>query len=103
MGELIINYLAGESVEQYANNHLHQASVMAYDENDFMGEKCREVVGSNAQIGGCSEWTLNPTFTSTSFVNGISYSFSDSQSDGDMTPSASFIDGPGPGPATRWP
>ncbi|KAF7819893.1 protein SAR DEFICIENT 1-like [Senna tora] len=99
----------GESnVEQFGNNN-HQATL--YDENDFFGEKCSEVSSygtnntnnnNNAQIGGggCNnnEWTLNPTFLPAQFVNGnISYSFSDSQSDGDLTPSDHVA------ATTRWP
>ncbi|KAK7358268.1 hypothetical protein VNO77_00194 [Canavalia gladiata] len=83
----------GETVEQFPNNH--QASVIAYDQNDYFGDKCAEagsyVSGHNAQIG-CGEWPVNATFATTSY--GIPYSFSESQSDGDISPS---IDG-----APRW-
>ncbi|RDX67840.1 Protein SAR DEFICIENT 1, partial [Mucuna pruriens] len=79
----------GESVEQFPNNH--QASVIAYDENDYYGDKSTEAGNyvpshNNAQIG-CSEWAMNATFGTTSFVNGMPYSFSDSQSDSDIAPS----------------
>ncbi|TKY60945.1 SAR DEFICIENT 1 protein [Spatholobus suberectus] len=85
----------GETVEQFPTNH--QASVIAYDENDYYGDKSTEagnyVSNNNAQIG-CSEWPVNATFGTTSFVNGMPYGFSESQSDGDITPS---VDG-----RARW-
>ncbi|KAG5041735.1 hypothetical protein AAZX31_05G222300 [Glycine max] len=86
----------GETLEQFPNNH--QASLIAYDQNDYFGDKSAEVGNyvptHNAQIG-CSEWAVNGTFGTTSFVNGIPYSFLDSQSDSDISPS---VDG-----AARWP
>ncbi|XP_061345005.1 protein SAR DEFICIENT 1-like [Gastrolobium bilobum] len=88
----------GETVEQLLNNH--QGSVTAYDENEYYDDKSREGGIYNAQMG-CSEWPVNATFATSSFVNGIPYSFSESQSDGDITPpgSGSVIDGGG---APRW-
>ncbi|CAJ1936854.1 unnamed protein product [Sphenostylis stenocarpa] len=80
----------GETMEQFPNNH--QASDIAYDQQDYFDDKSTEggnyVPTHNAQIG-CSEWGVNTTF-----VNGMLYSFSDSQSDSDISPS---VDG-----ATRW-
>ncbi|KAK2385498.1 hypothetical protein P8452_40223 [Trifolium repens] len=93
----------GETVEQFQNNNNHQAPVIAYDQNDFFGDKSLEggnYVAShnnNAQIGGI-QWS--PPFPTSPFMNAISYSFTDSQSDdGDITPSTSVpvIDG-----ASRW-
>ncbi|XP_027343847.1 protein SAR DEFICIENT 1-like isoform X2 [Abrus precatorius] len=87
----------GETVEQFPNNH--QASLMAYDQNDYFGDKSAEggnyVPSHNAQMG-CNEWALSAQFASPSFVNGMPYSFSlsESQSDSDITPS---VDG-----AARW-
>ncbi|XP_020220461.1 protein SAR DEFICIENT 1 isoform X2 [Cajanus cajan] len=47
----------------------------------------------NAQIG-CSEWPVNATFGTTSFISGMPFSCSESLSDSDITPS---VDG-----AARW-
>ena len=86
----------GETLEEFPNNH--QASLIAYDQNDYFGDKSAEVGNyvptHNAQMG-CSDWAVNGTFGTTSFVNGIPYSFLDSQSDSDISPS---VDG-----AARWP
>jgi hypothetical protein len=84
----------GETVEQFQNNNNHQAPVIAYDQNDFFGDKSLEggnYVAShnnNAQIG-CIQWS-QPHATSP-FMNGIlSYSFSDLQPEGvDIMPSTS--------------
>ncbi|KAK7320046.1 hypothetical protein RJT34_04776 [Clitoria ternatea] len=73
----------GETVEQFPNNH--QASVIGYDQIEYFGDKCTEYEASqNAQQMGCSDWgvNLNAGFgTTSSFMNGMPYSFSDSQSD----------------------
>lgn len=79
-------------MEQFPNNQ--QALAIAYDQNDYFGDKCAEasnyvVPGQNAQIG-CSEWPVNTTFATASLVNGMPYSFSEPQSDGDITPSIAF-------------
>ncbi|KAJ1437904.1 hypothetical protein SESBI_03329 [Sesbania bispinosa] len=91
----------GETVEQFPNNH--QASLITYDQNNYYGDKSIEagnyVPSHNAQIG-YSEWAVNATFATTgSPVNGMPFSFSESQSDGDITPSGSgsVIHG-----AARW-
>ncbi|WJX54327.1 hypothetical protein P8452_40224 [Trifolium repens] len=84
----------GETVEQFQNNNNHQAPVIAYDQNDFFGDKSIDggnYVAShnnNAQIG-CIQWS-QPHATSP-FMNGIlSYSFSDLQPEGvDIMPSTS--------------
>lgn len=85
----------GESMEQIPNNL--QASVIAYDQNDYFGNTSAEggnyVPTHNAEIG-CSEWGVNATFATTSLISGIPYSFTDSQSDSGIRPS---VDG-----ATRW-
>jgi len=84
------NSIIGETMEQIPNNL--QASVIAYDQNYF-GDKFEEGSNYNPQVG-CSEWGVNATFGTTALMNGIPYSFSDSQSDSEITPS---VDG-----ATRW-
>lgn len=86
----------GDTVDQFPNNP--QASVIAYDQNEYFGDKSTEVgtfVPSNNEQIGCSEWQVNATFAETSFMNGIPYNFSESRSDGDITPpgSGSVIDG----------
>ncbi|KAL2342467.1 hypothetical protein Fmac_003752 [Flemingia macrophylla] len=85
-----------ETVEQFPNNH--QASQIEYDQNDYLGdhepaEAGNYVSNHNSQIG-CSEWTVNATFGTTSLMSGMPYSFSESQSENDITPS---VDG-----APRW-
>lgn len=92
---------AGETGDQFPNNH--QALVMAScNQNDYFGDKSAEggsyVPSQSAQIG-CSEWPMNATFAAGSFMNAMPYSFSESQSDGDITPSGS---GSGIDGAARW-
>ncbi|CAJ2676127.1 unnamed protein product [Trifolium pratense] len=93
----------GGTMEQFQNNNNHQAPGIAYDQNDFFGDKSMEggnYVSShnnNAQIGSI-QWS--PPFPTSPFMNAISYSFTDSQSDdGDITPSTSgpVVDG-----VSRW-
>lgn len=82
-------------MEQFPNSH--QALGTEYDQIDYFDDKSVEagnyVASHNAQIG-CSEWPVNATFGTTTFVNGMPYSFSESQSDGNITCS---VDG-----AARW-
>ncbi|XP_004503377.1 protein SAR DEFICIENT 1-like isoform X2 [Cicer arietinum] len=82
----------GETLDQFPNNN-QLPSVIRYDQNDYFGDKCigtgnyvANHSNNNAQTG-CIEWS---PFATSPFVNGIPYSFSDSQSDGgDLTPSSS--------------
>ena len=90
----------GEGVEQYQNNQ--QASIVTYEQqqDQYYGDKCAQVASygaSSAEQVGPNEWPMIQTYSTPSFVNGITYSFTDSQSDGDITPSGSVIDG-----ASRW-
>ncbi|KAK7398901.1 hypothetical protein VNO78_10075 [Psophocarpus tetragonolobus] len=69
----------GETLEPFPN-----ASLIAYDQNHYSGDNNNKSVepGNYAPIG-CSDWGVNVT----SFVNGIPYSFLDSQSQSHITPS----------------
>jgi hypothetical protein len=76
-------------MEQFANNN-HQAPVITYDQNNYFGDNCLETGNyvannnNNAQIG-CIDWSSS--FATSPFMNGLPYSFPDSQSDGgDITP-----------------
>jgi hypothetical protein len=70
-------------VEQFQNNNNHQAPIIAYDQNDFFGDKSIDggnYVAShhnnNAQIGTI-QWS--PPFPTSPFMNAISYSFTHNQ------------------------
>ncbi|CAI8619864.1 unnamed protein product [Vicia faba] len=90
---------------QFQNNNNHQSSVIGYDQNQYFGDKCIEggnyvannINSNNSEIG-CIEWS---PFATSLFMNGMHYSFPESQSDGgDITPSSS-----GPvigGASSRW-
>ncbi|KAK7314576.1 hypothetical protein VNO77_33102 [Canavalia gladiata] len=84
-----------QTVEQFPNTE--PASVVAYDQNQYYGDKSTSyVANNNAQMGSC-EWSLNQAYGTAQFVNGFPFSFSGSQSDGDITASGSGsvdIDGP---------
>ncbi|XP_058782554.1 protein SAR DEFICIENT 1-like [Vicia villosa] len=106
-----IDEALNESLEpsQFQNNSNHGASVIGYDQHQYFGDKCIEggnYLGNNnannnnnnAEIG-CIEWS---PFATSPFMNGMPYSFSESQSDGgDITPSSS---GPviGGASSSRW-
>ncbi|OIW10068.1 hypothetical protein TanjilG_32808 [Lupinus angustifolius] len=68
-----------ETVEQLPNNH--QAQVVAYDQNDYFGEKSTMEVDNY-------EWPVNTTFATTPSVNqlGMAFNFSETHSEDAITP-----------------
>ena len=82
-------------MEQYPKNQ--QASIATYGPQEYYVDKSIGVSGtgfgaSPAQVGS-NEWPLNQIYSATPFGNAITYSFAESQSDGDITPSDSVLDG----------
>ncbi|KAI4347201.1 hypothetical protein L6164_008035 [Bauhinia variegata] len=83
----------GETVDrQYPNNNNHQSWIVAYEENDYYGDhkpaSIEVTAGTGSSSGSGNEWALNHTYAATSpFGSGITYSFSGSHSDDDITPS----------------
>ncbi|KAI4350937.1 hypothetical protein L6164_005339 [Bauhinia variegata] len=85
----------GESMDQYPNNNNNQSLMVAYEQNGYYVDKSPIEMtgyepgsGSGSGSGSGNEWPMNSTYASTSaFGNDIAYSFSESQSDGDINPS----------------
>ena len=87
-------------MEQMPNNSNSEA--ITFDGGDYFGDSYET---NNVPIGGSSEWPLNinnAAFSATSYVNpSMSYNnFLETQSDGDITPSSSLLDGSA---TPRWP
>ncbi|XP_054794684.1 protein SAR DEFICIENT 1-like [Prosopis cineraria] len=89
----------GENMEQMPNNNNNLG--MTYDHQVGFLQEGYGIGTDNVQIGGSSEWPANATFSATSYVNAaMSYNFSETQSDGNITPSVSLMDG---ATTPRWP
>lgn len=87
-------------MEEMANNSNNEA--MGYDGGvDFFGDSY--TTNNNVQMGGSNEWPLNnvEAFSAISYVNAaVSYNnFSETHSDGNITPSASLMDAAA---TSRW-
>ncbi|XP_028800150.1 protein SAR DEFICIENT 1 [Neltuma alba] len=99
MGTNMALLTQGDSMEQMPNNSNGNNEAISFgNEMDFLGDS---YATNNVEIGGSGEWGLNnPVFSAASYVNAMTYNFSETQSDGNITPSASLMDGSA---TSRWP
>lgn len=81
--------IGDQTVEQFANNQPAAASVVTYDQNQYYSDKSGSYVANNNTQMGCCEWSLNQAYSPAPFANGFPFSFSVTQSDGEITASGS--------------